>query len=118
MLKSDLVNLLVARGGISQRQAEQTIEHIFETMKAALVRGETIEIRGLGAFHVKHYKGYKGRNPKTLKPIEVRPKRGVLFRSGKELKDRVNAPAVRGAAARPAARAQPPAAADPTETAA
>ena len=118
MLKSDLVNMLIARGGVSQRQAEQTIDHIFDTMKAALVRGENIEIRGLGAFHVKQYKGYKGRNPKTLKPIEVRPKRGVLFRSGKELKDRVNAQAGRGASARPAVRQQAAEAGDSTETAA
>lgn len=90
MLKSDLVNLLVEKKKITQKQAEQTIERIFESMKEALVRGENIEIRGLGAFHVKNYKGYTGRNPKTSETIEVRPKRGVLFRTGKELRDRVN----------------------------
>lgn len=90
MLKSDLVNLLVEKQKLSQKQAEQTIERIFDSMTEALVRGENIEIRGLGAFHVKSYKGYMGRNPKTSEAIEVRPKRGVLFRTGKELRDRVN----------------------------
>lgn len=90
MLKSDLVNLLVEQKNISQKQAEQAVEQIFDAMTEALVRGENIEIRGLGAFHVKTYKGYTGRNPKTSEPIEVRPKRGVLFRTGKELRDRVN----------------------------
>jgi integration host factor subunit beta len=90
MLKSDLVNLLVAKRGITQRQAEQTIEHIFEAMRDELVQGNNIEIRGFGAFHVKEYKGYQGRNPKTSETIEVRPKRGVLFRTGKELRERVN----------------------------
>ena len=60
--KSDLVNILVAKKG------------------------------GLGAFHVKHYGAYQGRNPKTGEPIAVRAKRGLLFRAGKELKDRVNRP--------------------------
>lgn len=96
MLKSDLVNLLVEQGKVTQKQAEQTVEVIFESMKDALVRGENIEIRGLGAFHVKGYKGYQGRNPKTSEAIEVRPKRGILFRSGKELRDRVNAAAAAG----------------------
>jgi len=39
---------------------------------------------------VKHYDGYQGRNPKTGQVIPVKPKRGLLFRTGKELRDRVN----------------------------
>lgn len=97
MLKSDLVNILVTKKGATQKQAEATVEVIFNTMKEALVRGENIEIRGLGAFHVKHYPGYQGRNPKTGEPITVRAKRGLLFRAGKELKDRVNQPGPDGA---------------------
>ncbi len=92
MLKSDLVNILVNKRGVTQKQAEATIETIFETMKDALCRGENIEIRGLGAFHVKNYQGYQGRNPKTGQVIPVKPKRGLLFRTGKELRDRVNRP--------------------------
>jgi len=90
MLKSDLINILVSKRGITQKQAEATVETIFESMKDALCRGENIEIRGLGAFHVKHYDGYQGRNPKTGQVIPVKPKRGLLFRTGKELRDRVN----------------------------
>ena len=86
MLKSDLINILVSKRGITQKQAET----IFESMKDALCRGENIEIRGLGAFHVKNYDGYQGRNPKTGQVIPVKPKRGLLFRTGKELRDRVN----------------------------
>jgi integration host factor subunit beta len=90
MLKSDLIAILVQKRGVTQKQAESTIETIFESMKDALCEGENIEIRGLGAFHVKHYNGYQGRNPKTGQVIPVKPKRGILFRTGKELRDRVN----------------------------
>jgi integration host factor subunit beta len=41
---------------------------------------------------VKNYQGYQGRNPKTGQVIPVKPKRGLLFRTGKELRDRVNRP--------------------------
>ena len=92
MLKSDLIAMLVAKRQLTQRQAEQTVETIFDSMKEALCKGDNIEIRGLGAFHVKHYQGYNGRNPKTGEVIPVKPKRGLLFRAGKELKDRVNRP--------------------------
>ena len=90
MLKSDLIAILVAKRQLTQKQAELTIETIFESMKAALCGGDNIEIRGLGAFHVKDYQGYNGRNPKTGEVIPVKPKRGILFRTGKELRDRVN----------------------------
>ncbi len=90
MLKSDLVHVLVERRGITQKQAELAVETIFEAMRDALCQGENIEIRGYGAFHVKHYKGYQGRNPKTGEVIPVQPKRGILFRTGKELRERIN----------------------------
>ncbi len=90
MLKSDLINILVEKRKITQKQAETTIETIFNSMTKALCAGDNIEIRGLGAFHVKEYQGYQGRNPKTGQVIPVKPKRGILFRTGKELRDRVN----------------------------
>jgi len=90
MLKSDLIAILVAKRQLTQKQAEETVETIFESMKGALCQGDNIEIRGLGAFHVKDYQGYNGRNPKTGEVIPVKPKRGLLFRTGKELRDRVN----------------------------
>jgi integration host factor subunit beta len=102
MLKSDLIAILVQKRGVTQKQAESTIETIFESMKDALCEGENIEIRGLGAFHVKHYNGYQGRNPKTGQVIPVKPKRGILFRTGKELRDRVN----RSGRSEPAAAAE------------
>ncbi|MCA1827697.1 MAG: HU family DNA-binding protein [Myxococcales bacterium] len=90
MLKSDLIAILVSKRQLTQKQAESTVETIFESMKTALSKGDNIEIRGLGAFHVKNYQGYNGRNPKTGEVIPVKPKRGILFRTGKELRDRVN----------------------------
>jgi integration host factor subunit beta len=90
MLKSDLINVLVAKKGMTQKQAEATVETIFESMKDALCRGENIEIRGLGAFHVKSYQGYQGRNPKTGQVVQVPPKRVPFFKVGKELKEMVD----------------------------
>ena len=82
--------MIDTHASVTQRQAEAVVETIFRAMKDALISGENIEIRGLGAFHVKRYGSYQGRNPKTGEPIMVRPKRGLVFRPGKELKERVN----------------------------
>ncbi len=90
MLKSDLINILVAKRAITQKQAEATVETIFEAMKEALCRGENIEIRRARRLPREELRRLPGRNPKTGQVIPVKPKRGLLFRTGKELRDRVN----------------------------
>jgi len=66
------------------------VNTVFSEMENALVRGERVEIRGLGSFKVKRYEGYKGRNPKTGEVIEVAQKKLPFFKVGKELKERVD----------------------------
>ena len=90
MLKSDLITLLIDKHGLPQKQAEHAVDVIVGAMTEALCRGENIEIRGLGSFHVKNYQGYHGRNPKTGSVIDVAPKRGVLFRASKNMREKLN----------------------------
>jgi integration host factor subunit beta len=68
--------------------------------------GEKIELRGFGSFHVRNYEGYEGRNPKTGAVVPVRPKRGLLFRTGRELQARLN-PQANDHAARVSAESTP-----------
>jgi integration host factor subunit beta len=62
----------------------------FDNMADAMARGERVEIRGLCSFFVKEYKRYTGRNPKTGEKVTINPKKLPFFKSGKELKDRVD----------------------------
>jgi integration host factor subunit beta len=55
-----------------------------------MARGERVEIRGLCSFYVKEYKSYTGRNPKTGDKVTIQPKKLPFFKSGKELKERVD----------------------------
>ena len=89
MTKSDLIQKVADRLKLPLSQAETVVNTIFGSMTIALVASERIEIRGLGAFEVRSYKGYEGRNPKTGKPVQVAPKRLPFFTVGKELKERV-----------------------------
>jgi integration host factor subunit beta len=59
-------------------------------MADAMAQGSRVEIRGLCSFYVKNYKSYVGRNPKTGEIVTIRPKKLPFFKSGKELKDRVD----------------------------
>jgi integration host factor subunit beta len=93
MTKSELIDVLVQRSnGLTRQVAEVVANTIFQSLKEALVRGERIEIRGLGSIKVKEYPSYTGRNPKTGEKILVRSKRLPVFKVGKELKERVDSP--------------------------
>lgn len=89
MNKSDLVDELASRARLPRKRAEFIVDHIFDLMTAAMVRGERIELRGFGAFQVKTYAAYTGRNPKTGQKIDVAAKKLPVFKTGKDLKGRV-----------------------------
>ena len=90
MNKSELIEVLAARKGLSYKKAEEIVNTIFESMTDAMLNGDRIEIRGFGSFVVNDYKAYTGRNPKTGESIAVKPKKLPFFKVGKELKERVD----------------------------
>lgn len=89
MNKSELIELLSLKKGISFKKAEEIINTIFDSMTEAMLSGDRIEIRGFGSFVINEYKSYTGRNPKTGESISVKPKKLPFFKVGKELKERV-----------------------------
>ncbi|MGB9617980.1 MAG: HU family DNA-binding protein [Desulfomonilaceae bacterium] len=91
MNKSDLIAALAKEADLPLRKAEEIVNLVFETMSKALIEGNRIEIRGFGSFMVKEYRGYTGRNPKTGEQILVTDKRLPFFKTGKELKEKVDA---------------------------
>ena len=90
MNKSDLVEALSEEEDLTKAKAEEVINLVFSEMMDALVMGDRVEIRGFGSFKVKHHDGYTGRNPKTGEKVTIKPKKLPFFKSGKELKDRVD----------------------------
>ena len=90
LTKSELIELISNKIKLPKGKAEQIVNCIFDSMVAALQKGEGIEIRGFGSFTVRQYKQYEGRNPRTGTPVHVAPKRLPFFKVGKELRERVN----------------------------
>ena len=89
MIKVDIVNNVAERTGVSKVKAEEAVEALFEAMKAALQRGERIELRGFGVFVVKPRKRGVGRNPRTGEKVYVAEKYVVTFKPGKEMEEKV-----------------------------
>lgn len=90
MTKSELIDAVARRSKITKSRAELVVNCVFDTMTAALEKGEGIEIRGFGSFTVRNYKPYSGRNPRTGRAVSVPDKRLPFFKVGKELKELVD----------------------------
>ena len=90
MNKSDLIAALADKENLTEKQATETVNLIFDGFTDTLKKGDRIEIRGFGSFCMREYGAYTGRNPKTGKTVDVKQKKLPFFKVGKELKKMVN----------------------------
>ena len=88
MNKADLVNE-VAKCVNTKKQAQEAVDCVFETIKKALNKMDTVTIIGFGTFKVDKRKARKGRNPRTGEVINIKAKNVPKFVPGKALKDAV-----------------------------
>jgi integration host factor subunit beta len=91
LTKSELIaELASANPHLRGQDVETIVATIFEEITYALARGERVELRGFGAFTVKHREARTGRNPRTGESVAVDEKSVPFFKAGKELRQRVN----------------------------
>ena len=91
MLKSELVRHLMARyPHLYERDIEKVVNTILEQIIAALARGDRVELRGFGAFSARRRQSRNGRNPRTGAAVFVSVKALPFFKTGKELRRRLN----------------------------
>jgi len=89
--KSELILRLAALNPhLYQRDVERIVSTIFDEITAALAEGHRVELRGFGAFSVKRRDARIGRNPRTGTAVEVAEKYVPFFKTGKQLRDRLN----------------------------
>ncbi|MBI1273581.1 MAG: integration host factor subunit beta [Alphaproteobacteria bacterium] len=91
MTKSDLILRLAERHPhLLQRDIERIVGTVFNEITNALSRGDRVELRGFGAFSVKRREARQGRNPRTGDAVQVAEKCVPFFKTGKQLRDRLN----------------------------
>ena len=92
MTKSELIaRLAAANPHLFQRDVERIVTTIFEEITEALASGDRVELRGFGAFSVKQRGSRIGRNPRTGEAVEVSEKFIPYFKTGKQLREKLNA---------------------------
>ena len=91
VIKSELIQKIAAANPhLFQRDIERIVNVMFDEIVAALSRGDRVELRGFGAFTVKHRLPRTGRNPRTGASVSVTEKFVPFFKTGKELRERLN----------------------------
>ena len=92
MIKSELIAKLSGENPhLTQTDIERVVGVILDQMIVALEKGGRVELRGFGAFSVRSRPARPGRNPRTGETVDVRAKHVPFFKSGKELRARLNA---------------------------
>jgi integration host factor subunit beta len=92
MIKSELIASLAEENPhLTQKDIERVVSVILYRMIQALEDGGRVELRGFGAFSVRSRGARSGRNPRTGETVSVRAKHVPFFKSGKELRVRLNA---------------------------
>ena len=92
MIRSELVQKLCTDfPDLTQREVEGVVSAIFDSITDQLAKGGRVELRGFGALSVRSRDACAGRNPRTGEPVDVRAKHVPFFKSGKELRERLNA---------------------------
>ena len=93
MTKSELIEQLTNDNEVlSKRESELIVNSIFESIGQALVGGDRVEIRGFGSFTVREREAREARNPKSGDIVQISAKKAPFFKTGKELRERVNVP--------------------------
>jgi len=91
LTRSELIaELLTSNPHLRQADVELIVATVFDRITDALVRGDRVELRGFGAFTVKRRNARIGRNPRTGAPVPVDEKARPFFKTGRELRERLN----------------------------
>ena len=91
MIKSELIRRISSQNPhLYERDIEKVVNAIFDEMVEALRRGDRVELRGFGVFSPKRRGARTGRNPKTGAEVQVAQKVIAFFKTGKEMRARLN----------------------------
>lgn len=90
MNKQDLIGAVAEAAGVTKAESGKVIEAVFDTITAALKKGDEVRLVGFGTFAVTKRKASTGRNPRTGEPMKIKASSQPKFKAGKSLKDAVN----------------------------
>lgn len=89
MNKSEFVDSVAAKSGLSKREAGDAVDAVLEVIESTLSSGGEVNFTGFGKFSVTHRKARTGRNPATGATIQIAASKAPKFSAGAALKKAV-----------------------------
>lgn len=90
MKKSELVDAVASKTGLTKKDSEASIEAMTDVITDALQKGDEVALTGFGTFKVTRRAARKGINPLTKEPLDIPASNSPKFKAGKALKEAVN----------------------------
>lgn len=90
MTKADIVDILSEATGLTKVETEAVVKGFLTTVKDAMKKGETIELRGFGSFKVVKRAQRVARNPKSNQEVIVPEQHVPVLKVSKDFKKEVN----------------------------
>lgn len=87
--KAELVKEVSEKTSLTQKEVNEALAVILDTIKSELASGESVQLIGFGSFIVRNRAARKGRNPQTGEEITIPATKAPAFKAGKALKDAV-----------------------------
>ena len=89
MNKTELVNAVAEKAGLTKAQAKKAVDATLCAVGCALAKDEKVAILGFGTFSVSEKAARKGINPRTKETITIKARKTIKFKAGAELADKV-----------------------------
>ena len=90
MNKTELIDKIAAKSGLSKSDSKKALDSSIEVLKEALAAGDKIQLVGFGTFSVNERPARQGINPATKQKIEIAAKKVAKFKAFAELASIVN----------------------------
>lgn len=90
MNKTELVESIAQKTGLSKKDSESALNAFLDTVKETLKNDDKIQLVGFGSFEVRTRAARKGINPQTKEEIKIPASKAPVFKAGKALKNEVN----------------------------
>jgi len=90
LTRKDLAEAISNQLGYPQSSCADIVDSFLDTMKQALLEGETIKLVHFGTFSIRDKDPRRGRNPRTGESITIKKRQTVSFRPSKKLREQIN----------------------------
>ena len=85
MNKTDLINAIASKSGLTKAASEKALNALMDSIKGAMKKGDRVGLVGFGSWTVVQRAARKGKNPQTGAEIKIPAKKVVKFKAGAEL---------------------------------